>query len=177
MADISIKQLADQIFEIQKAESGLETLNADEVEVNIPRLIADLHKRLSDAYSSYETALAEGRDLSAISWRDIESIFESVDGHGLPEGFSVDLGVVIFGALALMKYVGAEPGDILSKMAKAQAEYVGMLDEDFDEEEEIDDGSMDAIPKEDDSMTSTSESNLSKEKVSGASKDQAPQKS
>jgi len=65
----------------------------------------------------------------------------------------------------------------LSKMAKAQAEYVGMLDEDFDEEEEIDDGSMDAIPKEDDSMTSTSESNLSKEKVSGASKDQAPQKS
>jgi hypothetical protein len=172
--DISVKKLAEQVYELQMASERWNDLGEGGIELeDIPGFFADLHKRISDAYGFYQEAVTNGFDLSKIVWMlpgapDIESVKE---GEGFPDGFPIALGIIVFDLLGLMKRIGVDPGDVFAKMAKVQATYGDLID---DSEGGTEESALD------DSEGGTEESALDdtiKKAVSNDPNDQAVQKS
>jgi len=122
--DISVNNLANQIYEAQKTIGIWNDFEGGEIEFDdIPRFFANLHARVSAAYEKYEQTAAEGGDFSGITWMEPGTDIETLEEEGIPDGFPIDLGAVVFDLLGLMKRISADPGDILGKMARTQAKF------------------------------------------------------
>jgi hypothetical protein len=145
--DISVNNLASQIYAAQKKIGVWNDFEGGEIEFDdIPRFFASLHARVSAAYEKYEETTVEGGDFSEIKWQEPGSVIETTEEEGIPDGFPIDLGAVVFDLLGLMKRIGVDPGDVLGKMARAQAKFGGI--EDFEGAEESEETISEVPPAE-----------------------------